>query len=410
MANCTATKPVKKAQQERPEDWIGRSKILDVGSEIAGIQTWGALTVARFQTDLLAWYDANKRDLPWRRTKDPYAIWVSEIMLQQTQVDTVIPYYERFLALFPDIQHLSAADEQSLLKAWEGLGYYSRVRNMQAAAQQMMADWGGRFPTTYQQIKTLKGIGPYTAGAIASIAFNEPVGAVDGNAMRVLGRLFTITLDITKAKTQQIYREVMQTLISQERPGDFNQAIMDLGSSYERAKNPDLAHSPIREYSLGTLSHTALDYPVKKKKTKPKTRYFDAVIIENAAGEILITQRMEKGLLHHLWTVPLLERTETKNDEEVAVVNEDQAAYTSERSLSPRIGHVRHVFSHQIWEIDVHVPTQIHQPNTQWGILVSDEVPQQYLTLEEHEDIPFPTVQEKIWQLLKDYKEKDRNA
>ncbi|MDO4671218.1 MAG: A/G-specific adenine glycosylase [Aerococcus sp.] len=402
--------PLTLPQRERPSDWIGRSKIVDAGEEIFGIEIWGAETIRRFQCDLLAWYDTNKRDLPWRRTHSPYAIWVSEIMLQQTQVDTVIPYYERFMAMFPTVKALSEADEQALLKAWEGLGYYSRVRNMQAAAQQIMTDFGGTFPTSAKDIQTLKGIGPYTAGAVASIAFNEPVGAVDGNAMRVLGRLFTITLDISKAKTQKIYREIMQAIISTERPGDFNQAIMDLGSSYERAKNPDLEHSPIRAYSLGTLSGTALNYPVKNKKTKQVIRHFHAMIIENAEGEILIAQRTEKGLLHKLWTVPLLEQKSVlKKNAHVAETSTRYETNMSPDENDTWIGHVKHVFSHQIWEIDVYLPDLDAKQAQLLGERLTRRAPSQYVAIDQEESVPFPTVQDKIWQLVKTHKEKDKH-
>lgn len=166
------------------------------------IEMWDDEKIASFRRTLLAWYDNEKRDLPWRRTKNPYHIWVSEIMLQQTQVVTVIPYYERFLAWFPTVDALAKAPEEKLLKAWEGLGYYSRVRNMQKAAQEIMDDFNGEFPSTYDDILSLKGIGPYTAGAIASIAFDLPEPAVDGNVMRVMARLFEVNYDIGDPKNR----------------------------------------------------------------------------------------------------------------------------------------------------------------------------------------------------------------
>ena len=170
-----------------------------------GVNMWPEEKISSFREKLLNWYDENKRDLPWRRSKNPYHIWVSEIMLQQTRVDTVIPYYERFLDWFPTVESLADAPEERLLKAWEGLGYYSRVRNMQVAAQQIMADFGGQFPNTYEGISSLKGIGPYTAGAISSIAFNLPEPAVDGNVMRVLSRLFEVNHDIGVPSNRKIF-------------------------------------------------------------------------------------------------------------------------------------------------------------------------------------------------------------
>jgi A/G-specific adenine glycosylase len=190
---------------------------------------WDAATIKDFQTTLLDWFDHEGRDLPWRHDHEPYHVWVSEIMLQQTQVQTVIPYYQRFMALFPTVADLAAAPESQLLKAWEGLGYYSRVRNMQRCAKQLLTDYDGQWPQTAAELTELIGIGPYTAGAIASIAFNEPVPAVDGNAYRVFSRLLKIDADIAKPQTRAVFERVISQIISQERPGDFNQAIMDLG-------------------------------------------------------------------------------------------------------------------------------------------------------------------------------------
>ena len=178
-----------------------------------GVTMWEEDKILSFRQKLLDWYDENKRDLPWRRSKNPYHIWVSEIMLQQTRVDTVIPYYERFLDWFPTVESLANAPEERLLKAWEGLGYYSRVRNMQTAAQQIMSEFEGKFPSTYEGISSLKGIGPYTAGAIASIAFNLPQPAVDGNVMRVLARLFEVNYDIGNPSNRKIFQAMMEILI-----------------------------------------------------------------------------------------------------------------------------------------------------------------------------------------------------
>ena len=178
-----------------------------------GVKMWAEEKIERFRKALLDWYDKEKRDLPWRRTSDPYAIWVSEIMLQQTRVDTVIPYYERFLATFPTVKDLAEAPEDVLLKCWEGLGYYSRVRNMQKAAVQVMEEFGGVFPNTYEGILSLKGIGPYTAGAIASIAFGLPEPAVDGNLMRVISRLFEVNLDIGNPSNRWAFQEIAEILI-----------------------------------------------------------------------------------------------------------------------------------------------------------------------------------------------------
>ena len=241
--------------------------------------------LASFRRTLLNWYDNEKRDLPWRRTKNPYFIWISEIMLQQTQVVTVIPYYERFLEWFPTIEDLANAPEEKLLKAWEGLGYYSRVRNMQKAAQEIMEKFDGVFPDNHKDILSLKGIGPYTAGAITSIAFGLPEPAVDGNVMRVMARLFEVNYDIGDPKNRKIFQAIMEILIDPERPGDFNQALMDLGTDIESAKNPRPDESPIRFFSAAYLHGTYDKYPIKLPKKKPKPLQLQAFVIRNSKGD-----------------------------------------------------------------------------------------------------------------------------
>ena len=262
-----------------------------------GVTMWEEDKVCSFRQKLLAWYDANKRDLPWRRSKNPYHIWVSEIMLQQTRVDTVIPYYERFLEWFPTVESLAIAPEERLLKAWEGLGYYSRVRNMQIAAQQIMNEFNGKFPSTYEGISSLKGIGPYTAGAIASIAFNLPQPAVDGNVMRVLARLFEVNHDIGNPSNRKIFQAMMEILIDPERPGDFNQALMDLGSDIEAPVNPRPEDSPVKEFSAAYQHGTMDIYPIKAPKKKPVPIYLNALVVQNDQGQFLLEKNESEKLL-----------------------------------------------------------------------------------------------------------------
>lgn len=405
-------------QDQKPEDWIGRSAIEDIGPEIYGVQVWGPKTNEKFQTCLLDWYDQYGRTLPWRESKSAYAVWVSEIMLQQTQVDTVIPYYHNFMQSFPDIESLAQADEADLLKAWEGLGYYSRVRNMQAAAQTIMADYDGEFPNELKAIQSLKGIGPYTAGAIASIAFGIVTPAIDGNAMRVFARLFTVTADIAQAKNRKIFQALGQYLVDPDRPGDFNQAIMDLGSSFQRAKDPNPEASPLRDFNLSTLTGTSLAYPVKSKKAKAKHYYYDALVLEDKTGRVLICQRPATGLLAKMWTVPLIERTQAGKEAGQLgplfadqVAEDDQSIYDNlllesqtHYQVSPifykrQLAEVKHVFSHQVWHIRIYQgqvnedPDQVldrleKQAQTNWAWLKLDDLSQH----------AFPTVQMKIWQ------------
>lgn len=331
-----------------------------------GIEMWEEEKIASFRRTLLAWYDQEKRDLPWRRTQNPYKIWVSEIMLQQTQVVTVIPYYERFLDWFPTVADLASAPEEKLLKAWEGLGYYSRVRNMQKAAQQVMTDFGGQFPSDYDGIASLKGIGPYTAGAIASIAFNLPEPAVDGNVMRVMARLFEVDYDIGDPKNRKIFQAIMESLIDPDRPGDFNQALMDLGTDIESAKNPRPDESPIRFFSAAYLNGTMDKYPIKLPKKKPKPLQIQAFVIRNSHGDFLLEKNTEGRLLAGFWSFPLLEtdfigqQLDLFEDNSGAVMEllSQKTLFEQNYNLRPTwldtaFTPIKHTFSHQKWTVEL---------------------------------------------------------
>lgn len=330
-----------------------------------GIDMWDAEKIASFRRTLLNWYDNEKRDLPWRRTKNPYHIWISEIMLQQTQVVTVIPYYERFLDWFPTIESLANAPEEKILKAWEGLGYYSRVRNMQKAAQEIMENFGGVFPDNHKDILSLKGIGPYTAGAIASIAFGLPEPAVDGNVMRVMARLFEVNYDIGDPKNRKIFQAIMEVLIDPERPGDFNQALMDLGTDIESAKNPRPDESPIRFFSAAYLHGTYDKYPIKLPKKKPKPIQIQAFVIRNSDGDFLMEKNLDGRLLGGFWSFPIME-TEVigqqldlfeKNNAALQTISQ-KARFEENYQLKPNwtsktFPAVKHTFSHQKWTIEL---------------------------------------------------------
>lgn len=330
-----------------------------------GIDMWDAEKIASFRRTLLNWYDNEKRDLPWRRTKNPYHIWISEIMLQQTQVVTVIPYYERFLDWFPTIGSLANAPEEKLLKAWEGLGYYSRVRNMQKAAQEIMENFGGVFPDNHKDILSLKGIGPYTAGAIASIAFGLPEPAVDGNVMRVMARLFEVNYDIGDPKNRKIFQAIMEVLIDPERPGDFNQALMDLGTDIESAKNPRPDESPIRFFSAAYLHGTYDKYPIKLPKKKPKPIQIQAFVIRNSNGDFLMEKNLDGRLLGGFWSFPIMETDVIgqqldlfeKNNAALQTISQ-KTRFEDDYQLKPNwtsktFPAVKHTFSHQKWTIEL---------------------------------------------------------
>ncbi|WP_247927065.1 A/G-specific adenine glycosylase [Streptococcus constellatus] len=372
-----------------------------------GIEMWEDEKITSFRQKLLMWYDENKRDLPWRRSNNPYHIWISEIMLQQTRVDTVIPYYERFLDWFPTVKDLAIAPEERLLKAWEGLGYYSRVRNMQEAAQQIVAEFEGEFPHTYEGIFSLKGIGPYTAGAIASIAFGLPEPAVDGNVMRVLSRLFEVNLDIGIPANRKVFQIMMEMLIDPERPGDFNQALMDLGSDIEAPVNPRPEDSPVKEFSAAYLHGTMEKYPIKAPKKKPVPVYLYGLIIQDAQGQFLLEKNETSGLLAGFWHFPLIEVGEFPDDEQLSLfeIAENQVSF----DLSPKesfeqdydvvvdwqsvhFPQIQHVFSHRKWQIRL-----------LYGQVVNaTEMPKQeqvlWLHPDEFDNYPFAKPQQKMWQ------------
>ncbi len=373
-----------------------------------GVTMWEEEKILSFRQKLLAWYDENKRDLPWRRSKNPYHIWVSEIMLQQTRVDTVIPYYERFLEWFPTVETLANAPEERLLKAWEGLGYYSRVRNMQAAAQQIMNDFNGDFPSTYEGISSLKGIGPYTAGAISSIAFNLPQPAVDGNVMRVLARLFEVNHDIGNPSNRKIFQAMMEILIDPDRPGDFNQALMDLGSDIEAPVNPRPQDSPVKEFSAAYQHGTMDRYPIKAPKKKPIPIYLNALVVSNEKGQFLLEKNESEKLLAGFWHFPLIEVDEfSKVEDELNLFSQvsepiiqfgpsPQASFEQDYNLvvdwdDYKFAEVKHVFSHRKWHI------QILAGKVEKSVDYSDrEV--LWLSPEEFVHYPIAKPQQKIWQ------------
>ncbi len=266
------------------------------------------LSPAIFAQELLAWYDRQAIELPWRNQPDAYPdayrIWLSEIMLQQTRVITVVEYYRRFLAAFPTVQVLAAAPLDDVIKLWEGLGYYSRARNLHRAAQVIVNEYGGEFPDTAAALQTLPGIGRYTAAAVASIAFNEPVAALDGNVMRILSRLYDYAGELGQPATDKQLNDWAQVLLDRQRPGDFNQALMDLGRTVCLPRNPTCAQCPINKHCRAFRQKTQHLRPVKKQKAPLPTVRAAAALLRNAQERILLVQRPPTGLLGGLWTLP----------------------------------------------------------------------------------------------------------
>lgn len=266
-----------------------------------------------FHNKLIKWYLQNKRDLPWRKTADPYQIWLSEIMLQQTRVVQGMPYFFAFTRDFPTVFELANASEEQVLKLWQGLGYYSRARNLHNTAKYIAEDLNGIFPQTYKELLRLKGVGEYTAAAIASFSYNEAVPVVDGNVFRVLSRYFDIESDIAQPATKKEFAELAYELMPKDDPATFNQAIMEFGALQCVPKNPDCSVCVFNDSCLALQKKKVDMLPVKSKKTKVTNRFFNYLVLEDALGNSLLQKRTAKGIWHNLYEFPLLETTEIAN-------------------------------------------------------------------------------------------------
>jgi A/G-specific adenine glycosylase len=319
-----------------------------------------------FSRNLLEWYHGQKRDLPWRRHRNPYYIWISEIMLQQTRVDTVIPYFNRFIERFPTVESLADAPEEDVLKCWEGLGYYSRARNLQHAAKQVKEEYGGQVPNDRDAVFSLKGVGPYTAGAILSIAFNRPEPAVDGNVMRVLSRYFLIEDDIAKGPTRIKMERLAAELIPEGEASHFNQALMELGALICTPKSPRCLPCPVMEHCSARLAGCETSLPVKTKAKPPRPEERLAALVEGRgehAGRVLIRQRPSSGLLARMWELPHWPAPPAAGGASAALLPETAAQDRLRRSLlqagifARPEGHwmaAEHTFSHIVWTLQVY--------------------------------------------------------
>lgn len=256
---------------------------------------------------LINWYSNNKRELPWRQTKDPYCIWLSEIILQQTQIKQGLPYYESFLREFPTVFHLANADESQVLKLWQGLGYYSRARNLHATAKYIVEKLNGEFPTTYKDLLQLKGVGDYTASAIASICFNQPAAVVDGNVYRVLSRYFGIDTPINSTQGKKGFKQLAQELIDEKNPADFNQAIMEFGAVQCKPQNPNCGICPLQHGCMALQKNRINALPVKNKSKQVAKKHFNFLVIISKDHKTILEKREGKGIWQNLYQFPLLE-------------------------------------------------------------------------------------------------------
>lgn len=322
----------------------------------------------QFTSNIIAWYFSNKRELPWRQTSNPYFIWISEIILQQTRVAQGLPYYQRFVLSFPTVEELAIASEQEVLSIWQGLGYYSRARNMHKCAQIIVAEFGGKFPNQFEQLLKLPGIGPYTAAAIDSLAFNNPSPVVDGNVYRVLARVFGIENNIADAKSFKLFFDLSKDLINSKDPGTYNQAVMELGATVCVPQNPECDNCPIEEICYARNHKRQKELPVKIKKNRNRNRYFTFLVMEQQ-GKLAFAKRTTKDIWQGLFEFHLIENDtptemEDLSDAVLLKLLKEGATIGGEKVMP------KHILSHQTI-FSTFLEIKINS-NTQWDKLLME--------------------------------------
>ena len=341
-----------------------------------------------FSNSLLSWYLQNKRDLPWRDTVNPYPIWLSEIMLQQTKVAQGLPYFLTFIKEFPTVLHLAQADEEQVLKLWQGLGYYSRARNMHKTAQIIAFELNGNFPNNYKDLLKLKGIGEYTAAAIASFAFNEVVPVVDGNVFRVLSRYLDIETDIASALAKKEFSALAKELMPENNPALFNQAIMEFGALQCVPKNPDCNNCIFNNSCAALQKKKVGELPVKLKKTKVTNRYFNYIVFLDNSNNTIINKRTEKGIWHNLYEFPVIEAEEELDFESISrAISEKYINFSIDSISVYNSEQILHKLSHQKLHINFYRAS------------VTDEI-RDGISLDVLKNFPFPVV---IYNFIEKY-------
>jgi A/G-specific adenine glycosylase len=309
-----------------------------------------------FSEKIISWFNQNKRILPWRDTQNPYFIWLSEIILQQTRVAQGLPYYISFIEKFPTVQDFANADEREILKLWQGLGYYSRARNMHFTAQEIVKSYNGLFPNNFLELKKLKGIGDYTAAAIASFAFHENVGVVDGNVYRVLSRYFGVFDDISDSKTKNIFFDLVNSLLPTGNAANFNQSIMEFGALQCVPKNPDCTNCIFNDSCFALQHKKVNELPVKSKKIKVKSRILNYLWIQ-FENEIVLEQRTEIGIWKNLFQMPLYESEEQLNTDELFIELKKNLKFECVENIF-LMDEVKHKLTHQaldikFWKVEI---------------------------------------------------------
>ena len=332
----------------------------------------------KFNDTLLNWYQANKRQLPWRETSDPFKIWLSEVMLQQTQVITVIPYFEKFITKYKDLDALANADEEALLKDWEGLGYYNRIRNFHHAVKEVQEKYDSKVPSKPEEFFSLKGVGPYIGGAVQSIAFNNQLAAVDGNVLMVMTRLNRDSRDTTKVSVQKDIKNFIESDMPLEA-GDFNQALMELGATICTPRTPKCVVCPVREHCEAFKKGEVMNYPVKKKAKKKAEYYYNVFFILNDKNEILLFKQ-EDDLLKGMYELP-------RFDVDTSLESIEEKYGLSLSQPSDAIGEHKHVFTHKIWFMEGYVVRTTDQHEN-------------FISLDKVRDLPMSVAMQKMFKMI----------
>ena len=331
-----------------------------------------------FSQKILGWYREHKRDLPWRSTRDPYKIWLSEIMLQQTRVAQGMPYYHSFLEAFPTVFDLANSSEEKVLKLWQGLGYYSRARNLHATAKKVVEEYQGEFPNTYKELRSLKGVGDYTASAIASICFGLPEPVVDGNVYRVLARYFGVDLPINSNKGIKYFKELAREVMDAGSIRDYNQGIMEFGAIQCAPKKPLCLLCPLNESCVALKEGKVSTLPVKENKTKIRQRYFNYTVLFDKNKRTQIEQRKNRGIWQNLYQFPLLESEKELNQEEFlqrlgetnGVSSVESVALYNEKPITHKLSH-QHLHT-KFWVIKTN---EVLSEGVSWDEITSFPVP-----------------------------------
>jgi A/G-specific adenine glycosylase len=357
----------------------------------AGMNT---IDIEFLRKQLVKWYLANHRDLPWRRSKNAYRIWVSEVMLQQTQVNTVLSYYRQFLKTFPNIKKLAGADLQAILKAWEGMGYYARARNLHRAAKVVMQDHNGRIPDTWEAFRSLPGVGDYIAAAVLSMAFDQPHAVVDGNVKRVLARLYKIDAPVNQAGSQNRFKEAADKLLDSQQPGTFNQAVMELGALICKPRNPSCDACPLSPFCRAYKTNRVADFP-RRRKSKATPQYHIAVGVVFKNDRVLITRRKAQGLLGGLWEFPG-GKIRDGESARAACIREIKEEVNLNVKIDRHLAKVKHAYTHFKIVMDVFCCRYISG-----RVYLRGPVAFRWIRLNEYKNYPFPRANHKFIPLLK---------